>query len=42
MDSVNIATRHFLLKSAILRCSMNDALITRVTGEKRANASRRD
>ncbi len=29
----DLATRHFLLKSAILR-SMNDALITRVTGEE--------
>ncbi|EFZ5903516.1 transcriptional regulator, partial [Shigella flexneri] len=33
MDNVDLATRHFLLKSAILR-SMNDALITRVTGEE--------
>ncbi len=33
LDNVDLATRHFLLKSAILR-SMNDALITRVTGEE--------
>jgi len=33
LDSVDIGTRHFLLKSAILR-SMNDALIVRVTGEE--------
>lgn len=33
LDSVDLGTRHFLLKSAILR-SMNDALIVRVTGEE--------
>lgn len=33
LDNVDLATRHFLLKSAILR-SMNDALINRVTGEE--------
>lgn len=33
LDSVDLSTRHFLLKSAILR-SMNDALIVRVTGEE--------
>lgn len=33
LDNVDVATRHFLLKSALLR-SMNDALITCVTGEE--------
>ena len=33
LDNVDIATRHFLLKSSLLR-SMNDALIVRVTGEE--------
>ncbi|HHP2959219.1 TPA: HTH-type transcriptional regulator MalT, partial [Salmonella enterica subsp. enterica serovar Paratyphi A] len=33
LDNVDVSTRHFLLKSAILR-SMNDALIVRVTGEE--------
>ncbi len=33
LDNVDLTTRHFLLKSAILR-SMNDALINRVTGEE--------
>ena len=32
LDNVDLSTRHFLLKSALLR-SMNDALIVRVTGE---------
>lgn len=31
LDSVDLSTRHFLLKSSLLR-SMNDALIVRVTG----------
>lgn len=33
LNNVDLTTRHFLLKSALLR-SMNDALITRVTGEE--------
>ncbi|POP43249.1 HTH-type transcriptional regulator MalT [Superficieibacter electus] len=33
LDNVDLSTRHFLLKSALLR-SMNDALIVRVTGEE--------
>ena len=33
LDNVDPGTRHFLLKSALLR-SMNDALIVRVTGEE--------
>lgn len=33
LDNVDLNTRHFLLKSALLR-SMNDALIVRVTGEE--------
>ncbi|TNB52770.1 HTH-type transcriptional regulator MalT [Salmonella bongori] len=33
LDNVDVSTRHFLLKSAILR-SMNDVLIGRVTGEE--------
>ncbi|QGY31758.1 HTH-type transcriptional regulator MalT [Pantoea cypripedii] len=33
LDNVDVATRHFLLKSSLLR-SMNDALITCVTGEE--------
>lgn len=33
LDNVDLATRHFLLKSAVLR-SMNDALITRVLAKK--------
>ncbi len=33
LDNVDLSTRHFLLKSSLLR-SMNDALIVRVTGEE--------
>lgn len=33
LDKVDLSTRHFLLKSALLH-SMNDALIVRVTGEE--------
>lgn len=33
LDNVDLSTRHFLLKSALLR-SMNDVLIVRVTGEE--------